>query len=207
MGQILPSLVGLAFLLVLSAFFSGSETALCALTRLQRDRLEADSRKSSKAIVAFLDNPRRLFITILLGNTFINISFATLTASLIYGLLGATPSGLAIGATTIVITLCLLVFGEITPKTFAIRHAEAYSRYTARPLWGFSILILPLRRILRVITDLLLPLFGGNTAPSDDLITQRRPPGGDQEPRRRAAAPGRAGDPRPYPRSEGRGRP
>lgn len=63
------------------------------------------------------------------------------------------------------------MFGEITPKTFAIRHAEAYSRYTARPLWGFSILILPLRRILRAITDFLLPLFGGSSAPSDDPVT------------------------------------
>lgn len=172
MGGILPSLIGLGLLLVLSAFFSGSETAVCALNRLQRDRLAGEPKSSSRAITAFLDDPRRFFITILLGNTFVNITFATLTASLIYGLLGSSPSGMAIGGATVVITLCLLVFGEITPKTFALRHAERFSRVTSRPLWGFSILIFPLRRILRAITDLLLPLFGVGSLPPEDLITR-----------------------------------
>jgi putative hemolysin len=163
--------MGLGLLLALSAFFSGSETALCALSRAQVERLRADSRKSSQAIVRFVDDPRRLFITILLGNTFINISFATLTAALIYGLFGTGPSGPAIAIATLSITLALLVFGEITPKTFAIRHAERFAGFTAPILWGFSIVISPLRRVLRVVTDLLLPLFGGVPAAATQRIT------------------------------------
>lgn len=170
-SRILPSLFGLGLLLLLSGFFSGSETALCALSRAQIGRLRGDTRKSSRLIVRFVDDPRRLFITILLGNTLVNISFATLTASLIYGLFGAGPSGPAILVATLFITLALLVFGEITPKTFAIRHAERFAGVTAPILWGFSILIAPLRRVLRFVTDLLLPLFGGVPVITDERIT------------------------------------
>ena len=68
-GQLLTLLIGLGLLLLLSAFFSGSETALCALSKVQIERLRRQHGKSSTAIVSFVENPRRLFITILLGNT------------------------------------------------------------------------------------------------------------------------------------------
>ena len=74
---LLPYLIGLAGLLVLSGFFSGSETALCALTRVQIERLRLE-KGSASAIVSFVDNPRRLFITVLLGNNLVNVSFAIL---------------------------------------------------------------------------------------------------------------------------------
>lgn len=158
-------------LLILSGFFSGSETALCALTRSQVERLRLDPSKGSVTVVRFVDDPRRLFITILLGNTFVNITFATLTASLVYQLFGSGPSGAAIATATVVITLALLVFGEITPKSFAIRHADKFARVTAPILWGFSIIIFPLRRVIRRVTDLLLPLFGGIPGATDSRIT------------------------------------
>jgi putative hemolysin len=172
----------LGLLLCFSAFFSGSETALCALSRVQVERLRSDLRKSSRAIVNFVDNPRRLFITILLGNVFVNMAFATVTAEMIYSLFtpaatapeaGITfgTSGLAVTIATVVITFLLLVFGEVTPKTFAINHAEGFARFAARPLWGFSVLITPLRAVLRGITNSLLPLFGGGEMAGDDHVT------------------------------------
>lgn len=169
--QFLPHIVGLGLLLLLSSFFSGSETALCALSKVQIERLRAEKRKSSVAMVRFVENPRRLFITTLLGNTFVNTAFATVSASLIYRLFGKSSSGLAILTATALITLLLLIFGEITPKTYAVKYAEAFARITARPLWGFSVLIWPLRTILKGIIDLLLPLFGGSHIPQADLIT------------------------------------
>lgn len=172
MTELLPTLGGLGLLLILSGFFSGSETALCALTRAQVERLRADTRKSSRSIVAFVDDPRRLFITILLGNTFVNIAFATLTAALIYGVSGDGPTGVAIVVATFSITLALLVFGEITPKTYAIRNAESFAGFTAPILWVFSIVIFPLRRMLRAITDSLLPFFGGVPVAPAERITR-----------------------------------
>lgn len=134
-GQPLYLLLGLGLLLCFSAFFSGSETALCALSKVQVERLRGDSKKSSLAIVNFVDNPRRLFITILLGNVIVNIAFSTLTAALIYSMFAGTAevagaSGIAVAVATVLITIFLLIFGEITPKTYAIRHAEAFARAT-----------------------------------------------------------------------------
>ena len=176
--QLLPRLIGLGLLLFLSGFFSGSETALCALNRLQIERLRHEKRKSAAAIVNFVDNPRRLFITILLGNTFINAAFTIISASLIYsvfsqGSIESTQgaSGPAIVTATILITLLVLIFGEITPKTYAIKYAEGFSRITARPLWIFSVLIYPFRTILRGLTNLLIPLFGGSHIPREERIT------------------------------------
>ena len=176
--QLLPHLLGLGLLLFLSGFFSGSETALCALNKVQIERLRNEKRKSAAAIVDFVDNPRRLFITILLGNTFINTAFTVISASLIYNLFNQapseaaqSPSGPAIVTATVLITLLLLIFGEITPKTYAIKYAEGFSKITARPLWIFSVLIYPLRTVLRGITNLLIPLFGGSHIPREDRIT------------------------------------
>ena len=171
---LLPRFVGLGLLLFFSGFFSGSETALCALTQVQIERLRNEKRKTSTAIVNFVDNSRRFFITILLGNTFINIAFATICTDLILKsqLFGENiPGWIEFVISNILITLLLLIFGEIPPKTYAIKYAEAFSRITARPLWIFSVLILPLRSILRGITDFLVPLFGGSHTPEPEQPT------------------------------------
>lgn len=169
-GDLLPHLIGLGLLLSLSFFFSGSETALCTLSRVQIERMRRDRRKSRIAIVNFLEDPRRLFITVLLGNEFVNIAFATITASLIYKPFGGA-TGLAVSFSTAFITIMLLIFGEITPKVYAVSYAEKFSSVTARPLWLFSIAISPLRVILRYIVNILIPIFGGREIPEEEVIT------------------------------------
>ena len=171
--RLLPQLIGLGLLLFLSAFFSGSETALCALTKVQIERLRNEKRKTSIAIVNFVDDPRRLFITILLGNTFINAAFAIISYSLIRHLpfFDSLSEATKFIIGTILISLPLIIFGEITPKTYAIKYAETFARTTARSLWIFSILIAPLRIILRGITDVLIPLFGGSHIPDTEGMT------------------------------------
>lgn len=159
--EIIRYLIGLAFLLLCSSFFSGSETALTALTMTQIQRIRGDKKKSSLAILRFLDDPRRLFITVLFGNTLVNMSFVSITGMLIYSSLfkGKNPA-LAYLVAILFQTLLLLIFGEITPKTYALNHSEKIARAIARPLWFFSQIIYPFRKALRYFTDLLLPLFG-----------------------------------------------
>jgi len=154
-------LVGLSLLLLCSSFFSGSETGLTALSKAQIQRIREDKKKSSGAIVTFLDEPRRLFITVLFGNTLVNMAFVSITGSLIYNDLfkGRSP-GLAFLVAVLTQTMLLLIFGEITPKTYAIKHSEKFSRTVAQPLWLFSIIIFPFRRALRILIDTFLPLFG-----------------------------------------------
>ncbi|MFQ6037036.1 MAG: hemolysin family protein [Candidatus Aminicenantales bacterium] len=154
-------LVGLGLLMLLSFFFSGSETALTALSRAQVQRIRKDRERSSRAIVAFVDEPRRLFITVLFGNTLVNMAFVSITGAFIFNRLfqGKNP-GLAYLAAILSQTLLILIFGEITPKTYAIEDPERFSRMAARHLWTFSKLIYPFRKVLRFLTDMFLPVFG-----------------------------------------------
>jgi putative hemolysin len=179
--QPLPQLIGLGLLLFLSGFFSGSETALCALTKVQVERLRTEKRKNSIAIVNFVDNPRRLFITLLLGNTLVNVAFATIAYWLIRDLpffehlqklnnhILQHVAEFVTG--TVLIVPPLLIFGEIVPKTHAIRHPEFFARITARSLWSFSIVISPLRAFLRIIVNFLTPLFGASHTPKTERLT------------------------------------
>lgn len=167
---LLPYLIGLAGLLILSGFFSGSETALCALTRVQVEKIRL-KRGNASAIVNFVDNPRRLFITVLLGNNLVNVTFAILMANLVARKLDQFPDPIEFVMATGLSVIPMLVFGEMTPKTIAIKHAETFSKITAPPLWIFSIIISPIRNILRKIIDFLVPIFGGHPPPTETLTT------------------------------------
>ena len=165
---LLPYLIGLPGLLVLSGFFSGSETALCALTRVQIEKLRLQ-KGSASAIVNFVDNPRRLFITVLLGNNLVNVSFAILMLWFVKRILPQYTEVLQFAIATALSVILMLIFGEMTPKSYAIKHAEFFAKVTAPPLWLFSIFISPLRGLLRRIIDFLIPIFGGHSSPTEHL--------------------------------------
>lgn len=163
-------LIGLAGLLVLSGFFSGSETALCALTRVQVEKLRFEKRGAS-AIVNFVDNPRRLFITVLLGNNLVNVAFAILMLRLTTQIFQQYGGELRFVISLGISVLLMLIFGEMTPKAYALKHAELFAKITAPPLWMFSIVISPLRALLRRIIDVLVPIFGGHLPATQHFTT------------------------------------
>ena len=168
---LLPYLIGLVGLLILSGFFSGSETALCALTRVQIEKIRL-KRGNTPAIVNFVDNPRRLFITVLLGNNLVNVTFAILMLGLVEKkVFPEFSDAIQFVIATALSVLLMLIFGEMTPKTYAIKHAESFSRITAPPLWIFSVFISPLRALLRKIIDKLIPIFGGHPPPTEEFTT------------------------------------
>ena len=148
-AEIIRYLIGIVLLLMCSSFFSGSETALTALTMTQIQRLRGDKKKSSSAIIHFLDEPRRLFITVLFGNTLVNMAFVSITGMLIYNNIfkGKNP-GLAYLVAIVLQTLLLLIFGEVTPKTYAIKHSERIAGTVVCSLLFFSRLIFPFRKAL-----------------------------------------------------------
>lgn len=160
-ADIFSNLVGLTFLLFLSSFFSGSETALTALSMPQVHRLKEEKSKNSQAIISFIDDPRRFFISVLFGNILVNMAFVSITGMMIFHVLFKGENTAYASLVSIVFqTLILLIFGEITPKTYALNHPEKFARVIARPLWLFSILIFPIRKALSYFMDILLPLFG-----------------------------------------------
>ncbi|NQT90269.1 MAG: HlyC/CorC family transporter [Candidatus Omnitrophica bacterium] len=148
-------LILLFVLLGLSAFFSGSETALFSLTNFQRKRISAKNPHTSKVISTLLESPRRTLATLLIGNMLVNIAAASIATVLAITLFG--KNGVAISI--VVMTFLLLVFGEVAPKTFAIRNSESFSLSCSLPLHIFGKLIWPLRRILRSVADIFISLF------------------------------------------------
>lgn len=167
--EILLQLGGLAVLLGLSAFFSGSETALFSLSRAQVQRLRQSGGRTGRAAADLLAFPRRLLITILVGNMVVNVATASILATLATRLVGNSGIGLAI----FVATLLLLIFGEVTPKTFAVRNAVVVSRLAALPLSAFARAIFPVRCVLRHITNALLFLLQHGRIQSERLLTSR----------------------------------
>jgi len=168
---IILQLAGLGLLLSLSAFFSGSETALFSLSKIQTERLRQENGKRGAVVAGLLDNPRRLLITILVGNMFVNVASASLVASFTTAVLGDKRVGIAVGIAVGVTTILLLIFGEITPKTVAVHNAEPISKLVAYPIKLFSKLIFPLRVVLRFVTNTLLRFMAGGSIPVEDRFT------------------------------------
>ena len=115
--------LSLLLLLCLSAFFSGSETALVALSRARADALAEEGRPGAQSLRTLKEQPSRMLIAILIGNNLVNISASALATVLATRAFGSMGPGIAVGVLTIVI----LVFGEITPKSLAPRYSERIS--------------------------------------------------------------------------------
>ncbi len=158
----------LVILLFLSAFFSGSECALFSLSQVRLERFEQEEDKKGKLIVELLKNPRRVLISILSVNMFVNIYSSTLAERIAERVLG--EMGLEISI--VVMGFLILVFGEIAPKTIAIHNAERISFTVAPIISTVSKVIFPVRRLVRAIVDLIIRLVSMGEPPPESGITE-----------------------------------
>lgn len=143
-------------LLLLSAFFSGAETALTAASRPLMRELDKQGDKRA-AMVNDMDEHRdRLIGTILLGNNAVNISASALATSLLISWFGEAGIALA----TLGMTLIVLIFSEILPKTYAIRNANAVALKVAPPMRLLTFVLSPLMIGLNGIIGFVLKIFG-----------------------------------------------
>ena len=140
----------LGFLLLLSSFFSGSETALFSLSRFQIKSVKDQKHSSIHFIVKLLEDQRRLIITILVGNELVNISASIVAASIFISILGDEGKWVAM----MIMVPLILIFGEIIPKSVAFNYNIAFSLFVARPLMFFSKVIYPLRWMFKGIADI-----------------------------------------------------
>lgn len=152
-----------------SAFFSMSETALVGLSKLRLRHLVARGVKHAAALQKLLGRMDDVITTILLGNNFVNTAISSLGAALCVAWLG--PQWGVPMATLIMGTL-LLVFGEITPKVFAIRHAERVALRISPLMRLLLKLLAPLVRFFTKISNFLLRLFGVKPQPRSPLVTE-----------------------------------
>ncbi|MBN2280964.1 MAG: HlyC/CorC family transporter [Candidatus Marinimicrobia bacterium] len=158
----------LFLLLLLSGFFSGSETALFSLSDYQKELLLTSNEKKGKLIKNLLDKPRKLIITILLGNEFVNISISTITAGLIIHLFDKETPWINIA----IVLPVLLLFGEITPKTIALRNNIQFSSFVASPLTYFQKIITPVQWFIKNISDVIVNLFVRKKSRQSNILTE-----------------------------------
>ena len=153
-------------LLVLSAFFSGSETALTAASRARLRRRAEDGAGAAKTALALTEDNERLIGSILLGNNLVNTLATSLTTSLMLSLFG--ESGVAIA--TIVMTVLVLVFAEVMPKTYAITRPEAAAEVAAGPVSLVVKVFAPVVGVVRYVVRGTLNLFGVATDPDAHVL-------------------------------------
>ncbi len=143
-------------LLVLSAFFSGSETALTAASRGKLHSLAKQGSRGAKRALALTDDNERLIGSVLLGNNLVNILATALATSLFTRLLG--DSGVAYA--TLVMTLLVLIFAEVLPKTYAITNAETTATSVSTIIRVLVIFLSPIVAAIQWFVRILLRLFG-----------------------------------------------
>ena len=158
----------LAGLLFCSAFFSGSETALFSLSRLDLQQLRRHRDPHSEALHALLDQPRRLIISILTGNELINIAATVNAAGILVTLYGEQRAG---WLSIIFMVPLVLLFGEMTPKTIAVSNPVRFStRIVAMPMSLWVRFVSPLRDLIRLVSDRLTTRIVGEEKAAESLL-------------------------------------
>jgi putative hemolysin len=151
-----------------SGFFSSSETALFSLSNVQLEQMRQNDHPRIGLIEHMLSEPRRLIITILIGNELVNVAASVISAAVIIHLLGDEMKWVNL----FVMVPVLLVLGEITPKTLAIRNNIAFASVECRPIQLFAKLITPLRWLIRLVSEWFITMIVGRERSRGNIVTE-----------------------------------
>ena len=151
-----------------SAVFSGSETALFSLSRIDLQKLRQSRDKHSESIHAMLDEPRRLIISILCGNELVNIASSANMAAILLTLFGEQDVG---WINILIMVPLLLLIGEVTPKTIAVSLPIKFTTgLTARILPRWIVFITPLREVVRLVADRITTFLVGDEVDRENIL-------------------------------------
>ena len=129
----------LFILLIFSAIFSSAETSLTTANRIRMRSLAEDGNKKAASFLSITENQGKMLSAILIGNNVVNLSLSSMATILATRLLGDAGAGIATG----LVTLFVLVFGEISPKTIAALHSEKLALFYARPVQAMMTVLTP----------------------------------------------------------------
>lgn len=169
-GSIVTSVVVIIILIILSAYFSATETAFTSLNRIRLKNLAGTGNKRAKLVLALEEKYDRLLTTILIGNNIVNITMTSIATVLfvdLYGVYGSTIS-------TIVMTVVVLIFGEISPKIIAKESPENFSMFSAPFLRILMVILKPVNFLFMQWKKIIRTVFKINDDRSitdDELIT------------------------------------
>lgn len=159
----------LIVLLMMSAFFSASETALMSLSKIRLRHMLEENVKGAERVSHLLKSPSRMLGAILVGNNIVNIASSALATSIAITLFGPVKG---IGISTSVMTVLVLIFGEITPKSLASERSEQIALKVATPISIIMVLMTPVLTAIMFVTGLLIKLLGGSPDKDQPFITE-----------------------------------
>ena len=169
-------LITLIILIILSAFFSSAETAFTTVNKIRIRTFEEEGRPNAALIRKLTDDPQKMLSAILIGNNIVNLTASSLTTIMVTRItanLGlASKSATAIGIATGILTLIILVFGEITPKSIATRSSERICFFYIKPIYWMTVIFTPLIFIVNNISFGFMKLFGMRYTGKERVMTE-----------------------------------
>ena len=165
--EIILSIIAIVVLLLLSGFFSGSETALTAVSKAQIHSLARTGNRRAKSVHDLTDEKDRLIGTILIGNNLVNILASALATSLLIAFFG--DAGVAYA--TVIMTALVVIFAEVMPKTYAIQNANRFALGIAPLIAPIVVVLAPVVRVLQLIVGSTLRLFGVRIEGGGHIVT------------------------------------
>ncbi|MCX5749025.1 MAG: hemolysin family protein [Candidatus Saganbacteria bacterium] len=165
----------LAVFIALSAFFSLSETAITSVGRIKVKKFLSQNLYGSKALYELREHPNKMLSTILLGNSLVTVAAASVATTMsikIFSDYGVKSESIAVSVATFIMTALLLIFGEISPKTIAIKFADRISLVVAPMITVISILFKPFNLFFNALCKPIIKFFGADTNISVPFVTE-----------------------------------
>ena len=161
-------LIIIIILLTMSAFFSSTETALTTVSAIRLKSLADNGNKNAKLVLKLKENPDKMLSAILIGNNIVNIAASSLVTIFVQDLWGDFAISLGSG----VLTILVLVFGEITPKTAATGYADKFSLVIAKPIWFLTKVLTPVIIVINFLASCIMKLFRININEKESTFTE-----------------------------------
>ena len=168
MGSYTGQIILLVVLLFLSSFFSMSETALMAINKIKIKHMVEEGVKGAKLVEKLIEDPNKLLGAILIGNNIVNIGASSIATSLAISMWGEN----SVGAVTLIMTVLVLIFGEITPKSIAKQKSDEVALVVAKPIKLCVFVFKPFIAIFTSISGIFIRLFGADPNAAEPFITE-----------------------------------
>lgn len=167
--SILIQTIVLLILLIASGFFSASETALMSLSKIRLRHMQEEGVKGAKLVASLIEDTNKLLTSILIGNNVVNIAATSISTALFTSLI---PGASGVAVATAVMTVLVLLFGEITPKTIASNNSEKAAIFVSRPIKVIIFILKPVVWVFNLVTNIIFKLFGIKDKGNQPYITE-----------------------------------
>lgn len=164
----LVKIITLVVLVWISSFFSSSESAFLSVNKIRMRAMADEGDKRAQKVLKLQERTDSLLSSILVGNNLVNIGASSLATALAITIDPVKGVGIA----TVVMTVVLLIFGEITPKTMATRNAEKYALRLAGPITVVTTVLSPAAKLFNLITNGIIRLLGGKDVGDTPTVTE-----------------------------------